>query len=71
MGGLEPEERNRICKMLNFTVLAHEDGAASNSTGLLGRTFVEIANLYLDGVLHLQQTALGFVPCFPMMAAKK
>jgi hypothetical protein len=27
--------------------------------------------LYLDGVLHIQQTPSGSVPCLPTMAAKK
>src|SRR5829696_1672247 len=45
--------------------------AASSSSGLLMRTFVEITNLYLDGVLHLQRLPSGSVPCLPTMVAKK
>ena len=40
-------------------------------SGLLAGTLVEITNLYLDGVPHLQHLPSGFAPCLPVMVAKK
>jgi hypothetical protein len=45
--------------------------ATSRSSGLSARTFVEIENLYLDGVLHLHHVISSFVARFPVVAAKK
>ena len=67
---LEPEERNRVYKMLDLKVLTHEDGNLAVKW-LSAGTFVEIKNLYLDGVLHLHHVISGFVACFPVVAAKK
>jgi hypothetical protein len=70
LDNLEPEERNRVYQLLDLKLLAHEDGT-SRSSGLSAGIFVEIKNLYLDGVLHLQHVISGFVACFPVVAAKK
>jgi hypothetical protein len=56
--------------MLNLTVLAHENGSLELKWALAW-TFVEITNLYFDGVLQLQHEALGSVLYLPAMVAKK
>ena len=45
----------------------------ANSTlcGFSARSFVEVTNLYFDGVSQVQQRHSGFVPCLPAMVAKK
>jgi hypothetical protein len=45
--------------------------ATWRSSGLLARTFVEITNLYLLVVPHLQHLPSGFAPCLTVMVAKK
>ena len=60
LDNLESEQRNRVYKVLDLKLLAHEDGT-SWSSGLSAGTFVEIKNLYLDGVLHLQHVISGLI----------
>jgi len=70
LDNLEPEERNRVYKMFDLKLLAHEDGNLAVKW-TLGENLFRDKNLYLDGVLHLQHVISGFVACFPVVAAKK
>jgi hypothetical protein len=56
--------------MLDLTVSAHEDGKLDLKWAL-GVDPCRDNEPLLDGVLHLQQTLSGFVPCLLVMVAKK
>ncbi len=64
---LEPEERNRVYKMLDLKVLAHEDAnlevKSVENAGGLGRHLVQRLAAAGESVVD--------VPCSPVRAAKK
>jgi hypothetical protein len=70
LDALEPEERNRIYKMLDLTVLAHENGSLELKWAL-GADPCRDNEPLPDGVLRLQQMPLGSVPCSPVMVTRK
>jgi hypothetical protein len=59
-----------ITWMLGLTVLAHEDGKLE-AKWAFGADLCRDAQLYLDGIPHMQLTPSGFVLCLPTMVAKK
>jgi hypothetical protein len=66
-----PPGAPRLLAEKNLRAEETEALASSRLGGFPVRTFVEITNLYLDGVLHLQPPLSGFVPCLSVMVAKK
>jgi hypothetical protein len=59
---LEPEERNRIYKMLNLMVLAHVNDNLEVKW-LSAGTLVEITQLYFSVVPYLQPVPTGSALC--------